>query len=58
MAKIEPERGTKMVKKNYKQPLSERLQTLMDKYANWEKAQLQEQEQREEENADDISIWG
>lgn len=56
MAKIEPERGTKMVKKNYKQPLSERLQTLMDKYANWEKAQLQEQEQREEENADDISI--
>jgi len=56
VAKIEPERGTKMTKKNYKQPLSERLQTLLDRYANWQKGQ--EQEQGEDDNADDFSNSG
>ncbi|XP_034244513.1 uncharacterized protein LOC117647102 [Thrips palmi] len=59
VAKIEPERGTKMSKKNYKQPLSERLQTLLDRYANWEKAQQTEQDQeQEDQNADDFSNSG
>lgn len=57
VAKIEPERGTKMAKRNYKQPLSERLQTLLDKHANWERLR-QQAEGNQDENLDDPNTAG
>lgn len=49
---IEPAKGTKMQRTNYKQPLSERLQTLLDKHATW--LTRNENEEEDELNEEDV----
>lgn len=52
VAKIEPEKGTKIRRKNYKQPLTERLQTLLDKHAVWQNQVMNENENLNDEDDD------